>query len=82
MNTNKETMDVVWLKRDLRLDDNEAISNALASENRVLFVYIFEDSLKKDRHYAARHWNFIKQSIENINDRLKKTQLTGVSGKF
>ena len=72
MNTNKETIDVVWLKRDLRLDDNEAISNALASENRVLFVYIFEDSLKKDRHYAARHWNFIKQSIENINDRLKK----------
>ncbi|MDB0038576.1 deoxyribodipyrimidine photo-lyase, partial [Polaribacter sp.] len=59
MNTNKETIQVVWLKRDLRLDDNEAITNALASENRVLFAYIFEDSLRNDRHYDERHWIFI-----------------------
>ena len=80
MNTNKEIIEVVWLKRDLRLDDNEAISNALASGNRVLFVYIFEDSLRNDRHYDERHWIFIKQSIENINDRLKKhnTQVLAV----
>ena len=72
MNTNRETIHVVWLKRDLRLEDNEAITNALASEKRVLFIYAFEDSLINDRHYNERHWDFIKQSLENINVQLKK----------
>ena len=83
MNTNKETIQVVWLKRDLRLDDNEAITNSLASENRVLFAYIFEDSLRNDRHYDERHWIFIKQSLENLNVRLKKhnTQVLSVNSE-
>ena len=83
MNTNKETIQVVWLKRDLRLDDNEAITNSLASENRVLFAYIFEDSLRNDRHYDERHWIFIKQSLEDLNVRLKKhnTQVLSVNSE-
>ena len=72
MNTNKEKIHVVWLKRDLRLHDNEAISNALASNNRVLFLYAFEDTLINDTHYDERHWNFVKQSLEEINEELKK----------
>ena len=81
MNTNKETIDVVWLKRDLRLDDNEAISNALASENRVLFVYIFEDSQKRQALRCASLELY--QTIDRKYKRpIKKTQLTGVSGKF
>lgn len=31
MITDKPHINVVWLKRDLRLEDNEAISNALVS---------------------------------------------------
>ena len=37
----KEEINIVWLKRDLRLQDNEAIFNALSSEKRVLFLYVF-----------------------------------------
>jgi deoxyribodipyrimidine photo-lyase len=72
MNINKEEIHVVWFKRDLRLQDNEAIKNALASNKRVLFLYVFENTLLKDAHYDVRHWNFIKQSILDLNTDLKK----------
>jgi len=70
MPTHKEPISVVWLKRDLRLDDNEAIQKALVSGNHVLLFYVFEPMLLNDPHYNERHWNFIKQSLEDMNERL------------
>ncbi|WP_400078387.1 deoxyribodipyrimidine photo-lyase/cryptochrome family protein [Winogradskyella sp. R77965] len=66
----KEHINVVWLKRDLRLQDNEAISNALKSKKRVLILYVFEHLLLNDAHYSARHFNFIKESIRDLNEQL------------
>mgnify|MGYP001576407600 CR=1 FL=1 len=71
MNTNKEEINIVWFKRDLRLQDNEAIYNALTSNKRFLFLYVFENSLLNDPHYDERHWNFIRQSLEDLNNELK-----------
>ncbi|MDP5105756.1 MAG: deoxyribodipyrimidine photo-lyase [Polaribacter sp.] len=76
MNINKEEINVVWLKRDLRLQDNEAIYNALQSNKRTLFLYVFENILLEDSHYDERHWNFIKESIRDLNDDLKKHNTT------
>lgn len=72
MHINKEEIDVVWFKRDLRLQDNEAIYNALKSNKRLLFIYIFEPSLINDPHYDKRHWDFIKQSLVDLNKDLEK----------
>ena len=66
----REHISVVWLKRDLRLHDNEAITNAFQSGQRVLILYVFETILLEDPHYDTRHWNFIKQSLEDINCEL------------
>jgi len=71
MNTDKERINIVWLKRDLRLEDNEAIFNALNSDRRTLLLYTFETMLMEDEHYSERHWNFIKESISDLNERLK-----------
>ena len=71
MNTSKEEINIVWFKRDLRLQDNEAIHNALALNKRILFLYVFENTLINDPHYDERHWNFIRQSIEDLNKQLK-----------
>ena len=68
----KEEIVVVWFKRDLRLEDNEAIYNALNTGKRILFLYVFEKMLLNDLHYSERHWNFIKQSIQDVNQDLKK----------
>ncbi|SFD20901.1 cryptochrome/deoxyribodipyrimidine photo-lyase family protein [Algibacter pectinivorans] len=70
MNTKPE-LHVVWLKRDLRLQDNEAIYNALATGKQVLILYSFEPLLLNDPHYSERHWNFIKESLVDINHNLK-----------
>ena len=71
MTTDKEHINIVWLKRDLRLEDNEAIFNALQSEKRTLLLYTFETMLLEDEHYSERHWNFIKESIQDLNVHLK-----------
>lgn len=72
MQTEQKTkLNIVWLKRDLRLQDNEAIFSALSSGKRVLLLYVFEPFLLQDEHYSTRHWNFIKESITDMNHRLK-----------
>ncbi|WJJ95935.1 cryptochrome/deoxyribodipyrimidine photo-lyase family protein [Algibacter luteus] len=68
----KPQIHVVWLKRDLRLHDNEAIFNALATGKKVLFLYSFEPLLINDSHYSERHWNFIKESLVDLNNELKR----------
>lgn len=67
----KEHINIVWLKRDLRLEDNEAIFNALNADKRVLLIYPFEHVLLNDNHYSDRHFNFIKESIRDLNNQLK-----------
>ena len=71
MSINKKELAVVWLKKDLRLSDHEALHNALATKKRCLLMYVFEDILLSDFHYSARHFDFIKQSIVEMNNQLK-----------
>jgi deoxyribodipyrimidine photo-lyase len=71
MPTEKEHINVVLLKRDLRLQDNEAISNALNTGKRTLLLYVFEHILLNDEHYSERHFNFIKESIRDLNEQLE-----------
>nr|WP_294777752.1 deoxyribodipyrimidine photo-lyase [uncultured Flavobacterium sp.] len=63
-------MNIVWFKRDLRLQDNEALYRALQSQGKVLLLYIFEPSLINDIHYSQRHFDFIKQSLEELQKEL------------
>ncbi len=84
MTINKKThINVVWFKRDLRLQDNEAIHNAINAGLPTLLLYVFEESLKNDEHYSNRHWNFIKQSIEDINEQLRpfNTKILAISSE-
>lgn len=82
MSINKKELAVVWLKRDLRLSDHEALHNALATKKRCLLMYVFEDILLSDFHYSARHFDFIKQSIVEMNNQLKlfNTQVLCLKG--
>lgn len=71
MTFNKEHINIVWFKRDLRLEDNEAIYQSLKSKNRTLLLYVFEPILLNNPHYSERHWDFVKESIVDLNARLK-----------
>lgn len=70
----RETINVVWLKRDLRLEDNEAIGKAIRAGKRFLILYAFEHQLMNDPHYSERHWNFIKESLVDLNKELVQHQ--------
>ena len=74
MTTNKTPVNIVWFKRDLRLHDNEALHNALNAPHKTLLVYCFEPLLLNDPHYSNRHWNFIKQSLVDLNKTLSLYQ--------
>ena len=71
MISDMEPIHIVWLKRDLRLEDQCPLHHALLSNRRVLLIYVFEDILIEDPHYSSRHFDFIKQSIVDLNDQLK-----------
>ncbi len=71
MPTEKKHINIVWFKRDLRLQENEAVFNALKSDEPVLLLYVFEQLLIDDNHYSQRHWDFIKQSLVDLNEQLE-----------
>ena len=81
MNIKKESVNIVWLKRNLRLEDNEAIHKAFRHKIPVLLLYAFEPSLQRDPHYSKRHWDFIKQSIEAMNCQLVPYQTKVVTAQ-
>jgi deoxyribodipyrimidine photo-lyase len=66
----KPEINVVWLKRNLRLQDNEALFRATQANIPFLIVYLFEPFLLNDTHYDNRHWNFIRESLCDLNEAL------------
>ena len=68
----KPNINVFWFKRDLRLIDNQALIEAVNSKTSLLLLYLFEPKLIDDNHTSKRHLNFIKQSLFDINNLLKK----------
>lgn len=76
-------MNVVWLKKDLRLEDHQPLFEAQNSSGKILLLYIFEPELFNDPHYSKRHFDFIKQSLIELQIELSKlhTQILIVEGK-
>ncbi|MFC0776197.1 cryptochrome/photolyase family protein [Terrimonas alba] len=66
-------INICWLRRDLRLDDNVALYHALKAKLPVLIIFIFDTDIlgklpsKKDKRVA-----FIHAALENINALLEK----------
>lgn len=64
---------VCWLRRDLRLFDNAALSHALQSGLPVLVIFVFDPAIlktlpdKNDRRVA-----FIHRQLQNLNEQLSR----------
>ena len=68
----KQNINVFWFKRDLRLIDNDALTEAIQSKDQLLLIYLFESVVINDQHTSKKHINFIKESISDLNNSLKK----------
>jgi len=67
-----EKINVFWFKRDLRLQDNPTLNAALRQPEPLLLLYVFEPSLFEDAHYDKRHWQFVAESLVDLNTELRK----------
>jgi deoxyribodipyrimidine photo-lyase len=79
----KKIINIVWLKRDLRLTDHLPLYNAIQKQEDFIILYIYEPLLMRDVHYDERHWRFIQQSLSDIQDELQshKKELTVAFGE-
>tara|TARA_Y100001934_G_C12299523_1_gene749143 strand:+ start:53 stop:1519 length:1467 start_codon:yes stop_codon:yes gene_type:complete len=68
----KKKINIVWLKRDLRLQDHEPFLNAENSELDYLIIYIFEPNMINYGDMSLIHHQFIYESISKMNLELKK----------
>jgi deoxyribodipyrimidine photo-lyase len=62
----------VWLRRDLRIDDNTALHTALEKHSNVQVVFIFDDNILEELPNDDPRVNFIYDTLENIDQQLKK----------
>ncbi|MGB3726784.1 MAG: deoxyribodipyrimidine photo-lyase [Glaciecola sp.] len=60
----------VWFKRDLRLRDNLALYNACKAKQPIMLLFIVEPIMLNDAHTSERHWRFIIESINDLNQQL------------
>ena len=70
----KPIINIYWFKRDLRIFDNVPLQLSCDDEHPTLLVFLFEPELVNNLHYSERHWNFVQESILDINKNLKKYQ--------
>lgn len=66
-----QAINVVWLKKDLRLHDHLPIYHAIESGLPTLFVFFFEPSVLALPEHSDRHWTFVRESLQELQNTLK-----------
>ena len=60
----KPQVNIMWFRRDLRLDDNAALYHALKDSNPVIPVFIFDKNILDDlEEKADRRFQFIHDAF-------------------
>jgi deoxyribodipyrimidine photo-lyase len=66
----KQEVSIFWFRRDLRLEDNAALYNALQSENPVIPLFIFDTDILNNLPKNDARVGFIHESLQKINEKL------------
>ena len=65
-----EKINILWFKKDLRIEDNEALIEA-SKKYKVLPIYIIDKEFWSQNTYSDRQWQFCKESLIDLNADLK-----------
>ena len=69
----KQTVNIFWFRRDLRLQDNAGLYHALKSNHPVVPIFIFDTNiLSRLEDKADRRVEFIHAALEEIQQQLIK----------
>lgn len=71
MTAETESTAIWWIKRDLRLHDNQALCAAVESHTSIIPVFVFEPELINQPDYSAMHVHAWHQAVTDIRNRLK-----------
>ena len=69
----QQPVNIIWFRRDLRLNDNAALYHALKSEYPIIPIFIFDKNILDDlEDKKDRRVEFIREALINIQDELKR----------
>jgi len=63
---------VFWFRRDLRLEDNTALTKALSGKLKVILLFIFDTNILEELPENDARVTFIYRQLKNINNQLRK----------
>ena len=63
---NDNSINILWLKRDFRLQDHEPLKLIIDAKSPFIVLYCFEPSASFHYDFDSRHWRFIYQSIQDM----------------
>ncbi len=61
---------IFWFRRDLRLDDNTGLHEAIKSGHPVIPLYIIDPRIRQSDRYSHARMAFLLDSMEAVNQRL------------
>jgi len=64
-------INILWFKKDLRIEDNEALYESLKDKD-ILPIYIFEIEVWHQKTHSSRQWQFCKESVLDLRNALKE----------
>ena len=67
-------MTIFWFRRDLRLEDNHGLFEALSNSENVLPIFIFDKTILDELPIDDSRVTFIHESLSGINAKLQKNQ--------
>jgi len=68
----KQKINIVWFKRDLRLTDHAPLVSAIDERIPTILLYCFEPSIMAGEDSDERHWRFVYESIADMQLELNK----------
>ena len=77
-----QNISIFWFRRDLRLEDNTALNQALLSGEQILPLFIFDDQIINELPVDDPRVNFIYESLSKVNEQLsfKNTSILCLRG--
>ena len=70
----KQRVSIFWFRRDLRLEDNIGLNEALKSQDPVLPIFIFDENIIDELPSDDPRLGFIFNNLKAINNELNKHQ--------
>ena len=69
MKTERERIDLVWFKRDLRFHDHEPLRHALMSGRRLCLLFLFEPGRIQESDHDIRHSRFQYACLQELTEK-------------